>query len=239
MAGDSVGGRPGEVRFTPTPNPRHNASAAAAAVPCAGKLAICGTEYCRLVDRTNCEDSVADGVAVGDLRRRAALPRLLEWVAAGTSGELNVQAAPRRVAPRPQRRLSAGNIPCRDPAAHRRPEPHRRRPPTSPADQHPLALTAPHPTRNIPVATNSTAASEDRYSTTSSAPTREPTPCSNGRRSTSDREVVARQPCRSRGTRALGPPRRHLRHSRPCCDTGGGLRRPGARSMPRARRRIR
>jgi len=33
-----------------------------------------------------------DVVALGDLRRRAALPRLLEWIAAGTSGELNLQA---------------------------------------------------------------------------------------------------------------------------------------------------
>ncbi len=38
-----------------------------------------------------------DVVALGDLRRRAVLPRLLEWVAAGTSGELNVQAASRRL----------------------------------------------------------------------------------------------------------------------------------------------
>ena len=38
-----------------------------------------------------------DVVALGDLRRRAALPRLLEWVAASTSGELNVQDASRRL----------------------------------------------------------------------------------------------------------------------------------------------
>ena len=37
-----------------------------------------------------------DVVALGDLRRRTLLPILLEWVAANTSGELNVQSAASR-----------------------------------------------------------------------------------------------------------------------------------------------
>lgn len=38
-----------------------------------------------------------DVVALGDLRRRAVLPTLLEWVAASTSSELNVQSAASRL----------------------------------------------------------------------------------------------------------------------------------------------
>lgn len=38
-----------------------------------------------------------DVVALGDLRRRTLLPRLLEWTAAGTAGELNVTAASSRL----------------------------------------------------------------------------------------------------------------------------------------------
>jgi len=38
-----------------------------------------------------------DVVALGDLRRRTVLPVLLEWVAANTSGELNVQSAASRL----------------------------------------------------------------------------------------------------------------------------------------------
>ena len=38
-----------------------------------------------------------DIVALGDLRRRALLPRLLEWVAASTARELNMQAASSRM----------------------------------------------------------------------------------------------------------------------------------------------
>ena len=38
-----------------------------------------------------------DVVALGDLRRRAVLPRLLEWIAASTSCELNLQAASGRL----------------------------------------------------------------------------------------------------------------------------------------------
>ena len=38
-----------------------------------------------------------DVVALGDLRRRAVLPRLLEWIAASTSSELNLQAVSARL----------------------------------------------------------------------------------------------------------------------------------------------
>ena len=38
-----------------------------------------------------------DVVALGDLRRRAVLPMLLEWVAASTASELNVQGASSRL----------------------------------------------------------------------------------------------------------------------------------------------